>query len=78
MSSYELIIPASAPRPTTREQDMERIYTLRDMGFEPYVMVYDKPHADAFYKSLQRWCNMRAIFHRIPRFEDYDKRKAKE
>lgn len=63
---------------TTREQDLERIYTLRDMGFEPYVMVYDKPHADPFYKSLQRWVNNRPIFHTIKRFEDYNKKKAKE
>ena len=63
---------------TTPQQDLERIYTLRDMGFEPYVMIYDKAHAAPFYKSLQRWVNMRAIFHRIPTFEEYDKRKAKE
>lgn len=63
---------------TTPEQDLERIYTLRDMGFEPYVMVYDKTHAASFYKSLQRWVNMRAIFHKIPTFEEYDKEKAKE
>lgn len=63
---------------TTHEQDLDRIYTLRDMGFEPYVMVYDKAHAAPFYKSLQRWVNMRAIFHKIPTFEEYDKGKAKE
>ena len=63
---------------TTPEQDLERIYTLRDMGFEPYIMVYDKQHADPFYKSLQRWVNMRAIFHRVRTFEEYDKKIAKE
>lgn len=63
---------------TTPAQDLERIYTLRDMGFEPYVMVYDKAHADSFYKSLQRWVNMRAIFHKIATFEEYDRGKAKE
>lgn len=63
---------------TTPEQDLERIYTLRDMGFEPYVMVYDKQHAAPFYKSLQRWVNMRAIFHRVKTFEDYDRGLAKE
>ena len=63
---------------TTPEQDLERIYTLRDMGFEPYIMVYDKAHAAPFYKSLQRWVNMRAIFHRVKTFEEYDKKAAKE
>lgn len=63
---------------TTIQQDLERIYTLRDMHLEPYVMVYNKPHAAPIYKSLQRWVNMRAIFHKVDRFEDYDKLIAKE
>lgn len=63
---------------TTHEQDLERIYTLRDMGFEPYVMVYDKAHCAPFYKSLQRWVNHRAIFHTIKTFDEYNKNLAKE
>lgn len=63
---------------TTFQQDLERIYTLRDMHFEPYVMIYDKQHAASRYKSLQRWVNMRAIFHSVSTFEEYDKVKAKE
>lgn len=63
---------------TTFEQDLERIYTLRDMHFDPYIMVYDKQHAAARYKSLQRWVNMRAIFHRVATFDEYDKHLAKE
>lgn len=27
---------------TTTQQDLDRIYTLRDMGFNPYVMIYNK------------------------------------
>ena len=56
---------------TTFEQDLERIYTLRDMGYWPYVMVYDKQHAARQYKRLQRWVNMRSTFAVVPRFEDY-------
>lgn len=63
---------------TSFQQDLERIYTLRDMCFEPYVMVYDKQHAAPRYKSLQRWVNMRAIFHKVNTFEEYDRIKAKE
>ena len=63
---------------TTPEQDLERIYTLRNMGYEPYVMVYDKQHAAPFYKSLQRWVNMRAIFHRVKTFDEYNQKIAKE
>ena len=63
---------------TTPEQDLERVYTLRDLGFEPYIMVYDKEHAAPFYKSLQRWVNMRSVFHSVPTFEEYDRKLAKE
>ena len=24
------------------KEDLERVYTLRDLGFEPYVMIYNK------------------------------------
>lgn len=30
---------------SSHEQDLYRIYTLRDMGYDPYVMVYEKPTA---------------------------------
>lgn len=56
---------------TTIEQDLERIYTLREMGYWAYVMVYDKEHAKPIYKDLSRWCNNRRIFAKCPRFEDY-------
>ena len=58
---------------TAIEQDLERIYTLRDLGYWPYVMVYDKEHtkpADTV-RRLQRWVNMRAVFERVKRCEDY-------
>lgn len=58
---------------TTLEQDLERIYTLRDMGYWPYVMVYKKatlPKGHIINK-LQRWVNMRAVFEKVQRFEDY-------
>lgn len=58
---------------STMEQDLERIYTLRDMGYWAYVMIYDKPHADRRHIDLQRWCNNRFIFSVCPRFEDYGK-----
>lgn len=56
---------------TSFEQDLERIYTLRDMGYWPYVMVYDKAHADNQYKRLQRWVNMRSTFAAVKCFDDY-------
>lgn len=56
---------------TTLEQDLERIYTLRDMGYWAYVMIYDKEHCDQVYKKLQRWVNMRSVFAKLERFEDF-------
>ena len=60
---------------TTIEQDLERIYTLRELGYWAYVMVYDKEHAAPIYKDLARWVNNRFIFAKCKRFEDYKKTK---
>lgn len=58
---------------TTLEQDLDRIYTLRDLGYWPYVMIYEKEKLPPKHtlRRLQRWVNMRAVFEKIPRFEDY-------
>lgn len=56
---------------TTMEENLYRIYTLRDMGYDPYVMVYDKPNAPKEIRHLQRWCNNRKVFKTTPKFEDY-------
>lgn len=58
---------------TTFEQDLERIYTLREMGYWAYVMIYDKAHCDKKYRKLQRWVNNRVIFAKCEKFEDYQK-----
>lgn len=58
---------------STMEQNLYRIYTLRDLGYDPYVMVYDKPNASKEIKDLQRWVNNRFIFRSCKRFEDYKK-----
>lgn len=58
---------------TTIEQDLERIYTLRDMGYTPYVMIYDKQSLKrgSDLKKLQRWVNSRFAFAAVEKFEDY-------
>lgn len=63
---------------STMEQNLHRIYTLRDLGFDPYVMVYDKPNAPPEIKQLQRWCNNKIIFKSCRKFEDYKPTKSKE
>ena len=56
---------------STIEEDLYRIYTLRDWGYDPYVMVYNKPDAPKEIKRLQRWCNNKFIFNVCKKFEDY-------
>lgn len=63
---------------TTKEQDLERIYKLRELGYWAYVMTYDKEHCtDQFYKDLARWVNNRFIFAVCKTFEEYIKYKNK-
>lgn len=60
-------------------QDLERIYWLRDNGFAPYVMLYNKDTIPKGHKlrKLQRWVNNRYIFWSCPTFDDYMKEGAK-
>ncbi len=62
---------------TTLEQDLDRIYTIRDLGYTPYVMLYNKnelPRGSIYYK-LQRWVNNKFVFRTCDRFEDYTRKK---
>ena len=56
---------------SSMEENLYRIYHLRDLGYEPYVMVYDKPNAPKEIIRLQRWCNNKFVYKKCPRFEDY-------
>lgn len=60
---------------TTIEQDLERIYTLREMGYWAYVMLYDKEHISkgSPLRKMARWVNNRFVFAKCKRFEDYMK-----
>lgn len=71
--SHNAIVFVLVNHGSTLEQDFERLYTLRDMGYWPYVMVYDKAHCARIYKDIQRWVNNRIIFAKCERFEDYMK-----
>lgn len=57
---------------STIEEDLFRIYTLRDLGYTPYVMIYQKENSDMQHRYLQRWVNNHKVFKTIKRFEDYD------
>ena len=56
---------------STMDENLYRIYTLRDLGYDPYVMIYDKPNAPKEIKHLQRWVNNKFIFRSCEKFEDY-------
>lgn len=56
---------------STIDEDLYRIYTLRDLGFSPYVMIYQKETAPEEVRRIQRWCNNRWIFRSCPDFNDY-------
>ena len=62
---------------TTIEQDLERIYTLRDMGYWAYVMLYDKEHIPKGHdlRKMARCVNNRFIFAQCKTFEEYKKNK---
>lgn len=55
---------------TTIEQDLERVYTIRHIGFDPYVMIFDKPNAPKEIRKLQRWCNNKFIYRSCD-YEEY-------
>jgi len=60
---------------TTIEQDLERIYTLRELGYWAYVMLYDKENIPKGHelRKMARWVNNRFIFAKCRTFEEYKK-----
>lgn len=57
---------------STHSEDLERIYKLVEIGYDPYVMIYDKYHAPQQTRYLQRWCNNKFIFRSQPDFSKYN------
>ena len=56
---------------TTHEQDLERIYKLRELDYDPYVMIYNKPKAPKKTKEVARWVNSKIIWRSCDKFENY-------
>src|SRR5699024_5650629 len=56
---------------STHEQDLYRVYTLRNLGFDPYVMIYNKNSAPRITLKLQRWVNNKFIFWSTEKFDEY-------
>lgn len=53
---------------TTHEENIHRIMTIHDMGFDPFVMPLNK--SDDYQRRLARWCNHKAIFKTV-KWRDY-------
>ena len=58
---------------STLEEDLYRVYWLRDNGFDPYVMIYDKPNAPKEIRRLQGWVNNKRIFRTCNKFDEYSR-----
>lgn len=58
---------------TTMEQNLERVTTCRELGFNPYIMRYDKEHIPrgSEINKLARYVNTKRIFWLCPSFEQY-------
>lgn len=71
--SHNLVVYVLCGFDTDIAQDLHRIYKLRDMGFKPYVMLYDKEHIPRGHelRRLQRWVNNSFIFYKVNTFEEY-------
>ena len=55
---------------TTMEENLYRVRRIHELGFDPFVMVYNRPTAPDEVKRLQRWVNNKRIF-RSCRWEEY-------
>lgn len=51
--------------------DLYRVDTLRYMGYDPYVMIYDKQNAPRYIRRLQRYVNNKTIFRTCKSFAEY-------
>ena len=56
---------------TTHEQDLERIYKLKEIDYDPFVMIYDMKNASKKTLDIGRWCRNKYIFRAVDNFEDY-------
>jgi len=61
---------------STFEEDLYRVYKVKELGATPYVMVYDKQNAEKKYKLLQSYS--KPIFRKINTFEEFDKNYKKD
>jgi len=56
---------------STIAEDLTRVEVLKNLGYDPYIMIYNKTNAPQEIKRLARWVNNRKIFRTIEKFADY-------
>jgi len=56
---------------STFEQDLYRIHKIKELGANPYVMVYEAKTADRKYKYLRTYVNGRVNFRTALDFDDF-------
>lgn len=58
---------------TTIEQDLDRIYKLLELKYDPYIMIYEKWKAPRKIKQMARWINNKYILRSgtANTFEEY-------
>ena len=73
INERQLIVYVLCNYDTTIEQDLERIYTLRELGYWAYVMLYDKQNIPRGHdlKKMARWVNNRFVFAKCATFDEY-------
>lgn len=59
---------------TTHKEDWYRVRSLVELGYQPYVMIYQKGTHDRFLTDLARWSNS-LFLNRATSFSDYVPRK---
>lgn len=76
INEQQLIVYVLCNFDTTIEQDLERIYILREMGYWAYVMLYNKDSIPKGHelRRLARWVNNRFIFAKCKTFEEYNRK----
>lgn len=47
---------------STHDQDLERVYKIKELGFNPYIMIYDKENSPLITRKLARYVNNKFIF----------------
>jgi hypothetical protein len=55
---------------TSREYDMHRVMTLKELGANPFVMPYKKD--DPYQNHLARFVNNKFVFKKTPSFDEYE------